>query len=198
MKGGARPVNFSKCRETPMQTGAAYARRQVLRVIASAAAVCAAWAKAFAIDKLAKSDVDYRDRPKGKERCDNCRVWVPPDSCKSVEGPISPSGWCNIWRPAVVQNAIVPDPEERLTKDDVAYKNTRKAGSAATIATCSCPRTAAPRFRVKSARAAGAIFGDKRRWTVDSFARRRCLKAWSVLRDILGQGSAHLDERFSS
>jgi hypothetical protein len=109
-----------------MQTGAAHARRQVLRMIASGVVVFVAWARAFAVDKLAKSDVDYRDRPKGRERCDNCRVWVPPDSCKSVEGEISPSGWCNIWRPAVVQNTIVPDPEERLTKDDVAYQNTPK------------------------------------------------------------------------
>jgi hypothetical protein len=126
MKRDIRRVNFSRSGETPMQTGAAYARRQVLRMIASGVAVFAAWAKAFAVDKLAKSDIDYRDRPKGRERCDNCRVWVPPDSCKSVEGTISPSGWCNIWRPAVVQNAIVPDPEERLTKDDVAYQGTPK------------------------------------------------------------------------
>ncbi|GLI95340.1 hypothetical protein [Methylocystis echinoides] len=95
-------------------------------MVASSVAVFAGWAQAFAVDKLAKSDVDYRDRPKGRERCDNCRVWVPPDSCKSVEGAISASGWRNIWRPAVVQNAIVPDPEERLTKDDVAYQNVPK------------------------------------------------------------------------
>lgn len=100
-----------------MQTGAAHARRQVLRMIASGVTVFAAWARAFAVDKLAKSDVDYRDRPKGTELCDNCRVWVPPDSCKSVEGEISASGWCNIWRPAAVQNAIVPDPEERRGGD---------------------------------------------------------------------------------
>ncbi len=72
-----------------MQTVAAHARRQVLRMIASGVAAFATWARAFAVDKLAKSDVDYRDRPKGRERCDNCRVWVPPDSCKSVEGDFS-------------------------------------------------------------------------------------------------------------
>ena len=74
MKRDIRRVNFSWCGETPMQTGAAFARRQVLRMISSGVAVFAAWAKAFAVDKLAKSDIDYRDRPKGRERCDNCRV----------------------------------------------------------------------------------------------------------------------------
>ena len=42
-----------------MERGAAYARRQVLRMISSGVAVFAAWARAFAVDKLAKSDVDY-------------------------------------------------------------------------------------------------------------------------------------------
>ncbi len=84
--------------------------------------ILVARAKAFAVDKLTKNDVDYRGWPKGRDRCENCRVWSPPDSCKSVEGKISPTGWCNIWRPAVIQNAISPDPEGRLTKDDVAYQ----------------------------------------------------------------------------
>jgi hypothetical protein len=80
-----------------MQRDRAYARRQVFRMIASGVAVFAAWARAFAVDKLAKSDVDYRDRPKGRERCDNCDVFLPPDGCTSVQGKISTRGWCNIW-----------------------------------------------------------------------------------------------------
>lgn len=81
-----------------MQTGAAHARRQILRMIASGVAVFAS-AKAFAVDKLAKSNVDY--------------------------------------------------------------KTARKAGSAVITARCSCPRTAASRFRAKSARVGGAISGGK-------------------------------------
>ncbi len=40
-----------------MQRDPAYHRRQVFCMIASVVAVSAAWARAFAVDKLAKSDV---------------------------------------------------------------------------------------------------------------------------------------------
>lgn len=40
-----------------MQTGATYARRQVLRMIACGVAVFAAWAKAFAVDKFGAKPV---------------------------------------------------------------------------------------------------------------------------------------------
>jgi hypothetical protein len=101
-------------------------RRRTLFAIASGFAAVVTWAKAFAVDKLEKRDVDYRDHPKGRERCDNCRVWLPPDSCKSVEGEIAPAGWCNIWRPATVSSAISQDPEDRLSKNDVVYRNSPK------------------------------------------------------------------------
>jgi hypothetical protein len=58
-----------------------------------------------------------------------------------VEGPIFRSGWCNISRPELVQNTIVPYPEEWMTKDDVAYQNTPKGGSAATTAKGAAPPT---------------------------------------------------------
>ena len=32
-------------------------------------------------------------------KCKKCRWWQPPDSCKVVEGRISPIGWCAIWLP---------------------------------------------------------------------------------------------------
>ena len=75
-------------------------RRGVVRFLASAAALIGLPRLARAVEKLSKAAVAYRDHPKGKERCDNCRVWVPPNACKSVEGEIAPQGWCNIWRPA--------------------------------------------------------------------------------------------------
>jgi hypothetical protein len=78
---------------------------------------------AFAIDKLSKVDVDYRDRPRGGERCDNCRVWLPPDACKSVEGTISSQGWCNIWRSQFPNWEFTPNEEDKLSKDDVAYQS---------------------------------------------------------------------------
>ena len=47
--------------------------------------------------KVPKSVVQYRDRPNGNQRCDNCALFLPPNACKNVEGVISPRGWCSIW-----------------------------------------------------------------------------------------------------
>jgi hypothetical protein len=31
------------------------------------------------------------------KRCDNCNLFVAPNSCKSVAGEVAPSGWCALW-----------------------------------------------------------------------------------------------------
>ncbi len=47
--------------------------------------------------KLSPSDIGYRPTPNGRSRCDVCVNWRPPDACKAVAGPISPSGWCGLF-----------------------------------------------------------------------------------------------------
>jgi hypothetical protein len=47
--------------------------------------------------KLSQRAAQYRNSPKDNQRCDNCALWQPPASCKSVEGPIAAQGWCNLW-----------------------------------------------------------------------------------------------------
>lgn len=32
-------------------------------------------------------------------KCKKCLWWVDPNTCKTVEGNISPNGWCAIWVP---------------------------------------------------------------------------------------------------
>jgi len=48
--------------------------------------------------KMGQKAAAYQTTPKGKQRCDNCALWRAPDSCLLVESPISPSGWCNLYR----------------------------------------------------------------------------------------------------
>ena len=55
--------------------------------------------RALAQTKASQASVAYQDSPKGSQRCDNCKLWEPPNACKSVAGTISPSGWCKIWVP---------------------------------------------------------------------------------------------------
>lgn len=52
---------------------------------------------AAAATKMSQKAAGYRNKPMGKTECDNCGVWQAPASCKLVEGPLSPSGWCNLY-----------------------------------------------------------------------------------------------------
>ena len=54
---------------------------------------------ALAAGKLPQAAVKYQPTPKGKQQCDNCSLWQPPSSCKLVQGPISPTGWCVLYKP---------------------------------------------------------------------------------------------------
>jgi High potential iron-sulfur protein len=47
--------------------------------------------------KASQKAVAYQDTPKGEQSCANCRVFEPPSSCKTVEGTVSPNGWCKIY-----------------------------------------------------------------------------------------------------
>jgi hypothetical protein len=54
---------------------------------------------AAASGKLSQKAVHYQSVPKAGNRCANCALWQMPASCKSVEGPISPAGWCLLYAP---------------------------------------------------------------------------------------------------
>jgi hypothetical protein len=114
------------CPKERRSAASSWRRRGVLRFVASAAALLGFGGLARAVVKLGMVDVDYQRFPKGEERCDNCRVWDPPDRCLSVEGEISPSGWCNIWRPQLKSQIARVDADGKLTQGDVAYQNRPK------------------------------------------------------------------------
>jgi hypothetical protein len=44
--------------------------------------------------KVSKASAEYRDHPKGLQRCDRCIHFEPPHGCEGVAGKISPRGWC--------------------------------------------------------------------------------------------------------
>jgi hypothetical protein len=47
--------------------------------------------------KLAQAAVRYQTTPNDGKQCSGCALFLPPDACKSVEGPIAPTGWCALW-----------------------------------------------------------------------------------------------------
>ena len=68
-----------------------------------AAATIGGSRRAAAQQKVSHADAQYRDQPKGQQRCEICLNFQPPNVCGFVESPISPKGWCQYF--AAKENA---------------------------------------------------------------------------------------------
>jgi hypothetical protein len=71
-------------------------RRTVL-IAAAGAAPLLTLMTGSAEAKMAQSAVKYQDSPKDGKQCDGCKLFIAPNACKSVNGDISPKGWCALW-----------------------------------------------------------------------------------------------------
>jgi hypothetical protein len=71
-------------------------RRTVLFAAAGAAPLLALTG-GQAQAKIAQAAVKYQPDPKDGHQCDGCVQFVAPNSCKLVDGDISPTGWCSLW-----------------------------------------------------------------------------------------------------
>jgi hypothetical protein len=48
--------------------------------------------------KTPKTNVQYQAKPKGEQKCGGCLNFIAESkTCKLVDGPISPDGWCVLW-----------------------------------------------------------------------------------------------------
>ena len=72
-------------------------RRTILIAAAGAAPLLALSATGAKAAKLAQASVKYQTSGKDGKQCDGCNLFVAPNSCKSVDGEISPQGWCMLW-----------------------------------------------------------------------------------------------------
>jgi len=78
------------------KVGKSVSRRRVL--IGAAGAVPALALMSTAAEaKMAQTAVKYQTDPKDGHQCDGCNFFVAPNSCKMVDGDISPTGWCLLW-----------------------------------------------------------------------------------------------------
>jgi hypothetical protein len=51
--------------------------------------------------KVSQASVKYQTQPKGEQKCANCMHFIAEsNTCKLVEGNISPEGWCILWAKA--------------------------------------------------------------------------------------------------
>jgi len=80
-------------------------RRTLLKgaaVVTGMALASAFTGKALAA-KSTKAAMQYQDKPKGAQKCSNCKFFVPGKTakangaCQVVEGSISPQGWCTAY-----------------------------------------------------------------------------------------------------
>jgi hypothetical protein len=55
--------------------------------------------RAAAQQKITQSIAKYQATPNGKDHCEICVNFQPPNACKFVEGEISPNGWCQLFTP---------------------------------------------------------------------------------------------------
>ena len=72
-------------------------RRTVLIAAAGAVPVLALGATGAAASQLSQTAAKYQPTPKDGKRCDGCKLFQPPNACKTVAGTISPAGWCSLW-----------------------------------------------------------------------------------------------------
>jgi high potential iron-sulfur protein len=70
---------------------------QAMTVAAGAAMTGVTANRALAQAKSSQQAVAYQNMPQGSQRCDNCTLFEPPSACKTVDGQISPQGWCKIY-----------------------------------------------------------------------------------------------------
>jgi anaerobic selenocysteine-containing dehydrogenase len=89
-------------------TSKGQSRRDLLKKAAGAVGVTAAFVAGMPSAKaagMAKSAVQYQDKPKDGHQCDGCALWIPGSSptangkCKAVAGTIAPKAWCSLWSP---------------------------------------------------------------------------------------------------
>ncbi len=76
-------------------------RRVLLRVALVAGGAIAVASVGFpasaSVKKMSKAAASYQATPKGSARCDGCALFQKPAACQSVDGVISPSGWCILF-----------------------------------------------------------------------------------------------------
>ena len=70
-------------------------RRVLLQLVATAPVIGLTATAAQA--KIAPNVVGYQTTPKGEAKCSGCALFIAPNACKTVDGEISPEGWCKVY-----------------------------------------------------------------------------------------------------
>ncbi|MFN2309010.1 MAG: high-potential iron-sulfur protein [Gammaproteobacteria bacterium] len=95
----AVPILFVGCERQEVQppdtltTGDASSRSSSDMTVADAGA-----AENIGAGKMSQVQSRYQDYPQGNQQCGNCSNFIDKDNtCKVVQGQVSPQGWCTLW-----------------------------------------------------------------------------------------------------
>ncbi len=77
--------------------GKKVSRRTLLIGAAGALPLIALGATAAKAAKMAQTAVRSQQTPTDGKQCSGCNLFVAPNACKTVDGTISPTGWCALW-----------------------------------------------------------------------------------------------------
>ncbi len=71
-----------------------------VRVCGAATILATAAIQSAQAAKASQKVVKYQETPKGNQMCSNCKLFVAPNACQTVDGTISPNGWCMVYQKA--------------------------------------------------------------------------------------------------
>lgn len=73
-------------------------RSALAAAIGGTLAAVAGKAPADSANKAPQRAAGYQPQPNGSKKCEGCAQFRGPDACSIVQGPISPDGWCRLFR----------------------------------------------------------------------------------------------------
>lgn len=73
-------------------------RRALMVAIAGSIGAVAGKAAADSANKAPQRAAGYQLKANGGKKCADCAQFRAPDGCSIVQGPISPDGWCRLYR----------------------------------------------------------------------------------------------------
>jgi hypothetical protein len=91
-------TNMIKTWSTPISRR--YLFEAAARVCGAATIVATAAIQSAQAAKASQKVVKYQETPKGNQMCSNCKLFVAPNACQTVDGTISPNGWCIVYQKA--------------------------------------------------------------------------------------------------
>ena len=91
-------TNMSKTLAAPISRR--YLFEGAVRVCCATTILTAAAIQSAQAAKASQKVVKYQETPKGNQMCSNCKLFVAPNSCQTVDGTISADGWCIVYQKA--------------------------------------------------------------------------------------------------